>query len=89
MVSQDPAEDPHQNGPVVYILMWGESGHMNLKPQAPLALPAYPPNPKSCAKPFMLHPIQSSQQPCMMWRKLKPRGDKLSIQGHIASELQN
>jgi len=88
-VSQDPAGDPHQNGSVISILKWGESGYMNLKPQALLALPAYPLYPKSHAKPFMLDPTQSSQQPCIMLRNLKPKVDKHSVRGHITTELQN
>ena len=59
MVSQDPSRDPHQNGPVDYILKWSKSGDMHIRPQAPMALPADLHYPKSYAEPFMLKPMQS------------------------------
>ena len=59
MVSQDPSRDPHQIGPVDYILKWSKSGDTHVRPQAPEALPADLPYPKLYAEPFILKPIQS------------------------------
>lgn len=82
--SQNPAEDPHQNDPASWSGEIQDPGNPNHRHPWHFLWTHCAPSP---VQSLMLNPLNPHNSPVLCWGNWK--ADKLSFQGHIASELQN